>query len=197
MPSTIICPNPDCTASYSVADHNLGQMGQCEKCGTNFPLVPGTRVEAPSSTSDFDFDSMHFESFNDPLPTSISRYKVIRDWSGWHRGPFTSPAIPNLTVKWLLRFRIRSGPWILPRGSDFCANTRAVAQFQHENFCPIFDIDESDTTPFLVMAYIKGKSLDGLIETGVPWDLRRAAETVRRLAVALAEAHQRGLFIAT
>jgi formylglycine-generating enzyme required for sulfatase activity len=51
MPVQIACPNPACDSSILVDEENLGQLGQCEKCGTEFDLIPGTRAEVPPSIS--------------------------------------------------------------------------------------------------------------------------------------------------
>ena len=74
MPVKIACPNPNCDASYSILDENLGKVGRCKKCGTKFPLVPGTRDGASPQT---DLDSASKPP--DPqLPETIGRYKVMR-----------------------------------------------------------------------------------------------------------------------
>jgi serine/threonine-protein kinase len=70
---------------------------------------------------------------------------------------------------------------------------RAAAQFRHPNFCPIHDIGEVDGIPYLGMSYIEGRTLASTIEAGHPWPQRKAAEVARRLALALAEAHRRGV----
>ncbi len=43
------------------------------------------------------------------------------------------------------------------------------------------------------MAYIEGGTLAATIEGGRPWDQRRAADVIRQLALALAEAHRQGV----
>src|SRR5947207_2661282 len=47
MPVKVQCPNPDCCASYSIADELLGRTGRCKKCGTKFVLDAET--PAPDS----------------------------------------------------------------------------------------------------------------------------------------------------
>ena len=78
MTVEIHCPNPGCDASYNIVDENLGRLGRCKKCGTRFPLVPGTRTEAPPSPfqTELRLDS---ESRPSPvLPDSFGRYNVLR-----------------------------------------------------------------------------------------------------------------------
>ena len=75
----------------------------------------------------------------------------------------------------------------------FLREARAAARFHHPNFCPIYEAGEIDGLPYLTMAYIEGGTLASKIERGQPWEPRKAAEVVRQLAVALAEAHRQGI----
>src|SRR4051812_9544181 len=43
------CPNPDCRASFSVSDAELGQPGRCRKCGRAFSLFSTRGSDAPSA----------------------------------------------------------------------------------------------------------------------------------------------------
>ena len=74
----------------------------------------------------------------------------------------------------------------------FLREARAAARFHHPNFCPIHDVGEVDGMPYLTMAYIEGGTLASTIERGQALGARKAAEVVRQLAVALAEAHRAG-----
>jgi serine/threonine protein kinase len=78
-------------------------------------------------------------------------------------------------------------------GKRFFVEAQAAAQFHHPNFCPIYHMGEADRVPYLVMAYIEGKTLGGWIDQNQGWPPRRAAEVVRELALALAEAHRKGI----
>src|SRR5437868_3618101 len=58
MAVKVVCPNPDCGASYRVAEDVLGRRGRCRKCGRAFrllapTLVPGPGVPAPVPVADW------------------------------------------------------------------------------------------------------------------------------------------------
>jgi formylglycine-generating enzyme required for sulfatase activity/predicted Ser/Thr protein kinase len=193
MPVNFLCPNPECTASYSVADENLGKMGRCKKCGTKFALVPDTRVESPGAKADLDSFPRPVDASEEPVPASIGRYKVLKRLGRGGMGTVYLARDPKLEREVALKVPHPEQSRDAASRERFLREARAVAKFHHVNFCPIFDIDETDGTAFLVMAYIKGRSMDRTIEAGVPWNPRKAASVVRQLALALAEAHRQGI----
>jgi class 3 adenylate cyclase len=80
-----------------------------------------------------------------------------------------------------------------PRALErFYREARAVAHLHHPNICQIYDVDQADGIPYLSMAFIEGRALSELVPafSGRP---REAAALVRTLALALAEAHERGV----
>jgi serine/threonine protein kinase len=74
----------------------------------------------------------------------------------------------------------------------FLREARAAATVQHANLCPVHDVGEIDGTLFLTMAYLEGRPLaDVLRSNRKPLPERQAAALVRKLALALAEAHRK------
>lgn len=74
----------------------------------------------------------------------------------------------------------------------FIREARAVSALTHPNIAIVHDYGESSTgQPFLVMEFVKGKSLSQLLEEGLT--LRRSVEIVSSIAEALAEAHHHGI----
>ena len=71
----------------------------------------------------------------------------------------------------------------------FYREVRVAATLDHPNLCPVYDAGEIDGIPYLVMAYIKGRPLSRYIKRDRPMSQRRAAAIVRKLALALEEAH--------
>ncbi len=193
MPFNFLCPNPNCSASYSVADENLGKLGLCKKCGTKFALVPSTRAESPELSTDLDSFPIPADSNEEPLPASIGRYKVFKRLGRGGMGTVYLALDPKLDREVAVKVPHPEQSRDSVSRERFLREARAVAKFHHANFCPIFDIDESNDRPFLVMAYIQGRSLAESIEPGHPWNPRKAAGVVRQLALALAEAHRQGI----
>ncbi|HJS25122.1 MAG TPA: tetratricopeptide repeat protein [Pyrinomonadaceae bacterium] len=74
----------------------------------------------------------------------------------------------------------------------FIREARAVSALSHPNIAMVHDYGEtSDDQPFIVMEYVKGKSLSDLLEEGLT--LRRSVEIVSSIAEALGEAHEQGI----
>lgn len=91
------------------------------------------------------------------------------------------------------RFMPDDGPEVLER---FYREARAAATLDHPNICPVYDVGEVNGVHFLTMAYIKGKALAEYVravKAGKPLPPRQVAAVVRKLAVALQEAHRRGV----
>ncbi len=74
----------------------------------------------------------------------------------------------------------------------FIREARAVSALSHPNIAMVHDYGETTTDqPFIVMEYVKGKSLSDLLDDGLT--LRRSVEIVSSIAEALGEAHEQGI----
>ena len=74
----------------------------------------------------------------------------------------------------------------------FIREARAVSALTHPNIANVHDYGETSTgQPFLVMEFVKGKSLSQLLDEGLT--LRRSVEIVSSVAEALSEAHHHGI----
>lgn len=74
----------------------------------------------------------------------------------------------------------------------FIREARAVSKLNHPNIAMVHDYGEtSDGQPFIVMEFVKGKSLSDLLDEGLT--LRRSVEIVSSIAEALGEAHDQGI----
>ena len=74
----------------------------------------------------------------------------------------------------------------------FIREARAVSALNHPNIAMVHDYGETDNNqPFIVMEYVKGKSLSDLLDEGLT--LRRSVEIVSFVATALGEAHEHGI----
>jgi serine/threonine protein kinase/Flp pilus assembly protein TadD len=74
----------------------------------------------------------------------------------------------------------------------FIREARAVSALSHPNIAMVHDYGETSSgQPFIVMEYVKGKSLSDLLDEGLT--LSRSVEIVSAIAEALGEAHQQGI----
>jgi serine/threonine protein kinase len=86
------------------------------------------------------------------------------------------------------QFSAQDGPRVLER---FLREARAAAMLHHANICPIHDVGEIAGVHYLTMTYLEGRSLAEILRGNKkPIPPRQAAALVRKLALALAEAHR-------
>jgi len=86
-------------------------------------------------------------------------------------------------------FSAEEGSQLLAR---FYREARASATILHAHVCPVYDVGEVDGVPYLTMGFIDGKSLAEWIRAK-PLTPRQSAALVRKLALALQEAHKKGV----
>jgi serine/threonine protein kinase len=75
----------------------------------------------------------------------------------------------------------------------FYHEAHAAAILRHPNLCPVYDVGEIDGVPYLTMAYVKGRPLSRFINRNRPLSLRWVGVLVRKLALALQAAHDKGV----
>ncbi len=76
--------------------------------------------------------------------------------------------------------------------SRFTREARIVGKLEHPNIVPIYDFNENNGQPYLVMKYIDGKTLKQVMEETTP-TLQRILQIIRQVANALDYAHQHGV----
>jgi hypothetical protein len=73
----------------------------------------------------------------------------------------------------------------------FHREAKVAATLTHPNLCPVYDVGEVGGVHYLTMPFIEGRPLSALVRLDMPE--AEAADLVRRLALALEEAHQKGI----
>jgi len=73
----------------------------------------------------------------------------------------------------------------------FQREARAVSALNHPHICTLYDIDESDGRPFLVMEYLEGQTLKDRIAEGLGMD--EVVDIAIQVVDALDTAHSRGI----
>src|SRR5262249_12208747 len=69
----------------------------------------------------------------------------------------------------------------------------AAARLAHPNVVRVYDADEAGDTPYLVMEFVDGVTLQRLLEQEGPRAVARACEYVRQAAVGLRHINEQGL----
>jgi formylglycine-generating enzyme required for sulfatase activity/tRNA A-37 threonylcarbamoyl transferase component Bud32 len=173
------CPN--CGESHQYAETRIDQTANCDKCGTTITLIPESRVMAPGEEPAL--PSFSTARRDEDLPTAFGRYKVLSKIGQGAMGIVYLAHDEKLNRQVALKIPLKDY-------KRFHREASVAAQFHHPNFCPIHDVGEDRCVPYLVMAFIEGKSLDKWIVRGQPWETRKAVELVQTLALALSAAHK-------
>src|SRR5207245_8456480 len=78
------------------------------------------------------------------------------------------------------------------RRARFEREARAISRLSHPHICSLYDVGEQDATPFLVMEYLEGQTLDRrLIRGALPID--QVLQYAIEIADALDHAHRQGI----
>jgi hypothetical protein len=128
-----------------------------------------------------------------PLPESFGRYRILRKLGQGAMGAVYLAHDAHLDRPVALKvpqFTPDDDPELRQR---FLSEARAAATIEHPNICPVYDVGEINGIPYLTMAYLEGQSLAQLLEGPMPLPPRQVAALVRKLALALQEAHDCGI----
>ncbi|QEH32061.1 Serine/threonine-protein kinase StkP [Aquisphaera giovannonii] len=182
MPVQVLCPNPRCGASLSGSGAELAGLNRCPRCGTS---LGGSGVGAGAAA---------FAAPAGLAPGSaFGRYRVDRRLGEGGMGSVYLAHDTSLGRAVALKVpHLAAGgdPGVLER---FRREAQAAAALDHPNLCPVYDAGEVEGVPYLTMAYIEGRPLSQLIGPERSLPQRQVAAVVRKLALALQEAHDRGV----
>ncbi len=78
------------------------------------------------------------------------------------------------------------------RKTRFVVEAQAAAALNHPNICTIYDIEEAEGIPFIILEYIEGQSLKKKIKER-PHDINDSIELAMQIADGLQEAHEKGI----
>jgi hypothetical protein len=127
------------------------------------------------------------------LPVEFGRYRIIRRLGSGGMGAVYLAHDTQLDREVALKVprfeRDESGELI----DRFFREARSMAMLRHPNLCAVFDVGELDGTYFLTMAYIEGRELAHVLKDRAAAEAHPPVSIVRKVALALAEAHQAGV----
>ncbi len=126
------------------------------------------------------------------LPSQFGRYRIIRQLGKGGMGAVYLAHDPQLDRQVALKVP-HLGADSLHIRDRFYREARAAATIEHSNICPVHEVGDVNGVPYLTMAYIEGRPLSALIHRDRLLPQRQVAAFVQKLALALQEAHAKGV----
>ena len=126
---------------------------------------------------------------SESLPREFGRYRLLKELGRGAMGTVYLAEDTELKREVALkqpRFAVGEEKAMLER---FYREAQAAATLNHPNICPVYDIGEQDGTPYITMAYVQGRTLGEILRGGRGVNERSAAMLVRKIALALSDAH--------
>lgn len=190
VPIRVQCPSRSCRANCTVDDSVAGRQVKCPKCGNAFLASP--TIDGRLSETDRGRSFTRQEPFTS-FPTEFGRYQVLKLLGQGGMGAVYLAHDSQLGRDVALKipfFDVNLSP---QRAERFIREARSAAALRHPNICTVFDVGQLGSRAFITMEYIEGTSLEALIDPDEPMSEVRAAEIVRKLAIALEHAHRKGI----
>ncbi len=182
-PSTAGQPSSDAAAANGGADDSHATTAwQGAEASKMQASEPGTEVGLscdPGGTREAD------------LPTAIGKYLVIGRFPPTGQAEVFRVVHPGLAKELVLKLSLEPAS---PDGRcEIIDEGRVVAQLDHPNLVRVYDSDFHNDRPYLVMEYIRGRTLDQVAREG-RLQPRRAASLLAKVAGAADCAHRQGVF---
>ncbi len=96
-------------------------------------------------------------------PTKIGKYEVISVIGRGGMGVVYKARDPQLGRLVAIKMIVGATPGLLKR---FDVEARSTGSLQHQNIVTIYDFGDQDGSPYLVMEYLEGVSLDSILSSG-------------------------------
>ncbi|MFN0054456.1 MAG: protein kinase domain-containing protein [Planctomycetales bacterium] len=136
-------------------------------------------IGAPSVTGDF--------------PAEFGRYRILRPLGQGAMGTVYLAEDSQLGRQVALKVPQLTEGGGGRRLERFYREARLAATLHHPHICPIFDVGEYRGVHFISIALIQGRPLADVLQPGKPVADRTAAALLRKIALALHEAHLQGV----
>jgi serine/threonine protein kinase len=127
------------------------------------------------------------------LPSRLGRYELLKLLGKGGMGAVYLAHDDQLHRLVAVKIPHFGGPGHLNLRDRFLREARVAATLSHPNLCPVYDCGEIDGVLYLSMAYLEGRPLGKFIRAGQPLPPRAVVTVVRQLALAMAEAHAKGV----
>ncbi len=184
---------PHCSAVSAMESQVLGPSASCARCGRVFNVAQESAVSSASQYESSDTPASPPPAAPLELPEQFGRYRILKKLGQGGMGTVYLADDTQLSRKVAIKVpfvRPSDGTTVLDR---FFREARAAAKLDHANLCPVFDVGQIDGIHYLTMPYLEGKPLSKVIDRDKAVPPRQAAALVRKLALAMDEAHRHGI----
>jgi len=127
-------------------------------------------------------------------PEKIGRYQILERVGRGGMGVLLRGIDPVLdrevAIKLMALDFTEDADQMRPR---FYREARAAAKLQHPNIVTIFEFAEEGNTPYIVMEFLRGSSLQGRLASPLPLTLDEKLNVIIQLCSALNYAHEQGV----
>jgi predicted Ser/Thr protein kinase len=162
-----------------------------ERCGAGEPVETGDLSPAAPEAETADGPAVAADLGGDGPPTRIGKYLVVGELGEGGQAAVYRVVHPGLGRDLALKIAKTPMAWSEADRSLLAEEARALAELDHPGLLRVDDLDIHDGRLFVVMEYVRGRSLKRLAGDE-PLGARRAAELVAQAARAAAAAHRRG-----
>ncbi len=127
-------------------------------------------------------------------PATVGRFQIRGVLGSGAFGKVYRAFDPQLGREVALKVPVESAVKTDTERAQFLKEARAAATINHPNICQIHEVGEHGGRPYIVMALVPGQSLGDMLKARKePLPQRQTALTVRKVALALAAAHDKGI----
>jgi len=123
---------------------------------------------------------------------TVSHYKIIKKLGGGGMGEVYKAEDTRLGRHVALKFLPEKYTQDRLALERFEREARAASALDHPNICAIYDIGEYERQPYIVMQYLKGRTLRQIIGKE-PLDTDLLIDIARQVATGLEKAHEKGI----
>src|SRR5262249_7735959 len=126
------------------------------------------------------------------VPERIGRYRIERLLGRGGMGTVYLAHDTQLDQEVALKVP-HFGPEDIQGLKRFYTEVRTARRLRHPNICAVYDVNEGSGIHHMSMAYLEGESLAARVPVFAQTSPREAAGLVRKVALALEEAHRLGI----
>ncbi|MBI5118854.1 protein kinase [Candidatus Poribacteria bacterium] len=123
---------------------------------------------------------------------TISHYKVIEKIGEGGMGVVYKAEDLKLKRPVALKFFTPRSLGNPDEKTRFLYEAQAAAALDHPNICTTYEIDEGEGRTFIAMAYVEGRTLKEMLESG-PLAIEKALDIITQVAEGLQAAHDKGI----